>query len=352
MFKNYILRPPSVFFLAISLVAVGIAVFVSLLKVTGLGIALVVCFPDGLVSEFKVSLIGGLSDNFLGAVFPSNSVVRTETLVLAFPGNFDSGFDNFDGGVFASNSEVTTETLVLAFPVNLDSGFEDSLIDGLPDNFLGAVFPSNSVVRAETIVLAFPGNLESDFEFSLIDGLPDILDDGVFASNSEVRAETIVLDFPNDLDSGFEFSLIAGFSDNFDGRVFPSNSEVRAEKINLIFENFWGKANVSVAETQYKISDFLPTDWQMWEQNESDPFFFNDAGNNPESIGETLSMRHSGVPNSIGLPFASAKNLPGGAVVGRFGGSADYVKWNKCYNLVNKKEPAPNELLNGPRYRK
>ena len=102
----------------------------------------------------------------------------------------------------------------------------------------------------------------------------------------------------------------------------------------------------------YKISDFLPTDWQMWEQNESDPFFFNDAGNNPESIGETLSMRHSGVPNSIGLPFASAKNLPGGAVVGRFGGSADYVKWNKCYNLVNKKEPAPNELLNGPRYRK
>ena len=102
----------------------------------------------------------------------------------------------------------------------------------------------------------------------------------------------------------------------------------------------------------YKITDFLPTDWQLWEQNESDPFFFNDAGNNPESIGETLSMRHSGVPNSIGLPFASAKNLPGGAVVGRFGGSADYVKWNKCYSLVNKKEPAPNELLNGPRYRR
>ncbi len=101
----------------------------------------------------------------------------------------------------------------------------------------------------------------------------------------------------------------------------------------------------------FKITDFMPTDWQLWEQNEAEAFFFNDAGNNPESIGETLSMRHSGVANSIGLPFASAKSLPGGAVVGRFGGSADNVKWVKCYNLVNKKEPVPNDLLCGPRYR-
>ncbi len=102
----------------------------------------------------------------------------------------------------------------------------------------------------------------------------------------------------------------------------------------------------------YKTTDFLATDWQLWEQNEADPFFFNDAGNNPESIGETLSMRHSGVANSIGLPFASAKNLPGGAVVGLFGGSANLVKWNRCYDLVNKRVPAPNDLLCGPRYRR
>ena len=37
----------------------------------------------------------------------------------------------------------------------------------------------------------------------------------------------------------------------------------------------------------------------MWEQNESDPFFFNDAGNNPKSIGETLSMRHAGVASHL-----------------------------------------------------
>jgi len=100
----------------------------------------------------------------------------------------------------------------------------------------------------------------------------------------------------------------------------------------------------------YKITDFRADDWQFWEQNESDPFFFNDAGNNPESIGETLSLRHSGAANFIGLPYASAKNLPGGAVVGLFGGSASFVKWNKCYDLVTRKLPAPNEILNGPRY--
>ena len=31
----------------------------------------------------------------------------------------------------------------------------------------------------------------------------------------------------------------------------------------------------------YKLTDFRPTDWQMWEQNEAMSFFFNDAGNNP-----------------------------------------------------------------------
>jgi hypothetical protein len=100
----------------------------------------------------------------------------------------------------------------------------------------------------------------------------------------------------------------------------------------------------------FKLTDFKPTDWQMWEQNESDPFFFNDAGNNPESIGETLSMRHAGTANWINLPYASAKNLPGGAIVGNFGGTAQQIKWNKCWELVNRKVPSPNDILNGPRY--
>jgi prepilin-type N-terminal cleavage/methylation domain-containing protein len=102
----------------------------------------------------------------------------------------------------------------------------------------------------------------------------------------------------------------------------------------------------------YKTTDFLPTDWQMWEQNESDPFYFNDAGNNPESIGETLSLRHSGAANWNQLPITTARNLPGGAVVGAFGGTASLVKWNKCWEMVTRKVAPPNDILNGPRYRR
>jgi len=101
----------------------------------------------------------------------------------------------------------------------------------------------------------------------------------------------------------------------------------------------------------YKITDFLPSDWQFWEQNETDPFFFNDAGNNPESIGETLSLRHSGTAAWWTLPVTSARNLSGGAVVGFFDGHAQLVKWNRCHDLVTKKLPAPNDILNGPGYR-
>lgn len=101
----------------------------------------------------------------------------------------------------------------------------------------------------------------------------------------------------------------------------------------------------------YKITDFLATDWQLWEQNESVAFYFNDAGNNPESIGETLSLRHSGTTAWWTLPIAASRNLPGGAVVGAFGGTAQMVKWNKCSDLVSRRVPAPNDILNGPRYR-
>ncbi len=101
----------------------------------------------------------------------------------------------------------------------------------------------------------------------------------------------------------------------------------------------------------FKVTDFMPTDWQMWEQNESDPFYFNDAGNNPESIGETLSLRHAGTAAWWTLPIASARNLKGGAVVGMFDGHAELVKWNKCHDLVTKTIKSPNEILCGPTYR-
>lgn len=101
----------------------------------------------------------------------------------------------------------------------------------------------------------------------------------------------------------------------------------------------------------YKTSDFQPGDWQMWEQDERDSIWFNDAGNNPDTIGEVLSLRHSGIANWYNYPssVATPRNVNGGGVVGHFDGHAELVKWPKCYDLIHTLAP-PNELRNGPGY--
>jgi prepilin-type N-terminal cleavage/methylation domain-containing protein len=117
--------------------------------------------------------------------------------------------------------------------------------------------------------------------------------------------------------------------------------------------NYVGRTGILRDGQTFKTSDFLASDWQMWEQNEGDPFWFNDAGNNPESIGETISLRHSGAANWWTLNInANNANLPGGAVVGHFGGHAGLIKWNKCKELVTRRLPSPNDILNGPGYRR
>jgi prepilin-type N-terminal cleavage/methylation domain-containing protein len=110
------------------------------------------------------------------------------------------------------------------------------------------------------------------------------------------------------------------------------------------------KAGKLASGKTWKQTDFQGSDWQMWEQNELDGFFFNDAGNNPETSGETLSLRHSGSAKYGDFAREAPRNAPGGAVVGGFGGHALFVKWFKCYDLIRKIPPAPNELLNGPGY--
>jgi hypothetical protein len=102
----------------------------------------------------------------------------------------------------------------------------------------------------------------------------------------------------------------------------------------------------------YKVSAFLPTDWQMWEMNDADPFNFNDAGNNAENANEGLSRRHAGAGGWWKISSTAAQNLPGGAMVGSFGGTAQFIRWKKCQDLINKRVPAPNEMLCGPAYRR
>jgi len=102
----------------------------------------------------------------------------------------------------------------------------------------------------------------------------------------------------------------------------------------------------------HKVSSFLPTDWQMWEMNDADPFNFNDAGNNEENANEGLSRRHSGAGAWWRISSTAAQNLPGGAMVGSFGGTAEFVRWKKCQDLIQRRVPAPNEMLCGPAYRR
>jgi len=108
------------------------------------------------------------------------------------------------------------------------------------------------------------------------------------------------------------------------------------------------------SQRTHKVTSFLPTDWQMWEQNDADPFNFNDAGNNPENANEGLSRRHAGVASWWKLASTSPTvvNAPGGAVVGHFGGSGEFVKWKKAQDLILRRVAAPNEILCGPAYRR
>jgi len=118
-----------------------------------------------------------------------------------------------------------------------------------------------------------------------------------------------------------------------------------------------GKPSLTPSGKTYKLSDFLATDWQMWEQNELDSFNFNDASNVPPpgNAGNGVSIRHAGVaawwtlsdPNGP----STITNLPGGAVIGTFGGSAQQVKWNFSWYLINR-APIPNEIFNGPIYQR
>ncbi|MGZ8901548.1 MAG: hypothetical protein ACXW3Z_15765, partial [Limisphaerales bacterium] len=78
---------------------------------------------------------------------------------------------------------------------------------------------------------------------------------------------------------------------------------------------------------------------------DDDSFNFNDGGNNPYNQNELISRRHSGAGNWVSLPHR--RNLPGGALVGTFGGSATFVKWVKVYDL-SVTIPSPNEFKNGP----
>jgi prepilin-type N-terminal cleavage/methylation domain-containing protein len=64
----------------------------------------------------------------------------------------------------------------------------------------------------------------------------------------------------------------------------------------------------------------------LWEANEMEPFWFNDAGNFPT---EGVSQRHAG-----GNPLNVNANVNGGAIVGEVGGVARFIKYSYFRQLA------------------
>ena len=97
----------------------------------------------------------------------------------------------------------------------------------------------------------------------------------------------------------------------------------------------------------YKLSDFTGTDLLQWESDETVPFNFNDAGQNPANQNELVSQRHAG-----GTPVTAGRDVGGGAIVGRFGASAGFIKWKATRDLQTSGGMARmNDLFCGPGYR-
>lgn len=69
----------------------------------------------------------------------------------------------------------------------------------------------------------------------------------------------------------------------------------------------------------FKMSQFKGSDILLWEANEMDPFWFNDAGNKPT---EGVSQRHSSSRAAL-----VTQNVNGGAIVGRISGGSQFIKY-------------------------
>jgi prepilin-type N-terminal cleavage/methylation domain-containing protein len=106
----------------------------------------------------------------------------------------------------------------------------------------------------------------------------------------------------------------------------------------------------------YKISDFRPTAQLLWESDETDPFNFNDAGQNQQDDSEGVSQRHGTIPQS---KPTYTQDFGGGAMFGSFGLSASFGKWKAFQKLLPRgvgplganPGTAENDRLCGPGYR-
>jgi hypothetical protein len=115
----------------------------------------------------------------------------------------------------------------------------------------------------------------------------------------------------------------------------PRPQKLSSYAMNAAVGNYVGRNGLIPYGSTFKVNDFLPADILMWEIDEYNPFNFNDACEFPQ-VGRP-TQRHTPVAGE------------GTTVVGRSGGSADFVTWGTFRNLQ-----APvrlNDLLCGPGFK-
>ncbi len=101
----------------------------------------------------------------------------------------------------------------------------------------------------------------------------------------------------------------------------------------------------------YKIGDFQPTEYLLWETDEFASFNFNDAGQNQENPNEGVSQRHTTNVRATG-DTALTKDFGGGAMLGTFGLTASFTKYRN-FDKLRKQFAANhkrNDLMCGPGY--
>jgi prepilin-type N-terminal cleavage/methylation domain-containing protein len=93
-----------------------------------------------------------------------------------------------------------------------------------------------------------------------------------------------------------------------------------------------------------KINAFKPTNFIQWETDELQPFYFNDAGNQPT---EGISQRHGG-----GNTKRINADVKGSSAVGAVAGHAVNLKYRTFYQMaggpITRIIPAPNDVWCDP----
>jgi prepilin-type N-terminal cleavage/methylation domain-containing protein len=108
-----------------------------------------------------------------------------------------------------------------------------------------------------------------------------------------------------------------------------------------------GRFSAATSGATHRMSAMKPMDITMWETDENDDFWFNDASNQPH---EGISQRHGG-----GGATKVTVDTKGGATVGVLSGGTVYMKYKKYYDLAGgavgaTRKPIylPNELWCDP----